>query len=182
MSDTLFLCPDAPEKCGVSDQGFQWFDAMENNQEKILSNVIKSEIKLNKFIDEVIDKNSLKDDKIIIGGFSQGCMITLQAGIKRKSRVNSIIGYSGKIVDSNYLDKNLNSKPNIYLFHGDQDQVVLPEFLIEAKKFLKERKFNVKTKMFKKCEHKIPREGASLGLSVIKKFFYNDTPSDNIQN
>ena len=45
----------------------------------------------------------------------------------------------------------------MYLLYGDQDQVVLPEHLIKAKKFLKVRNFNVKTTMFKKCEHKIPR-------------------------
>ena len=73
-----------------------------------------------------------------------------------------------------HLDKNSNSKPNIYLLYGKQDQVVLPEHLIEARKFLKERNFNVKITMFKKCEHKIPREGAILGLEFIKKFFYID--------
>ena len=45
----------------------------------------------------------------------------------------------------------------MYLLYGDQDQVVLLEHLIEEKKFLKVRNFNVKTTMFKKCEHKIPR-------------------------
>ena len=122
-------------------------------------------------VDEVIEKNSLSDDKLIIGGFSQGCMITLQAGITRKNKIKSIIGYSGKIIDRDYLDKNINSKPDIYLFHGDQDQIVLPEFLNESKKFLEKRNFNIKTKMFENCEHKIPREGANLGLDFIKNFF-----------
>ena len=58
-----------------------------------------------------------------------------------------------------------------HYLYGDQDQVVLPEHLIKAKKFLKVRNFNVKTTMFKKCEHKIPREGVSLGLEFTKKFF-----------
>ena len=25
LPETMFLCPDAPEKCAVSSQGFQWF-------------------------------------------------------------------------------------------------------------------------------------------------------------
>ena len=26
LPDTIFICPDAPEKCAASPQGFQWFD------------------------------------------------------------------------------------------------------------------------------------------------------------
>ena len=43
----------------------------------------------------------------MIGGFSQGCMISLQTGIKRKDTINSIIGYSGRIVDIDHLSKNI---------------------------------------------------------------------------
>ena len=171
LPDTIFLCPNAPNKSKTKKRSYQWFDPNEKNKERTLSNAIKSEVKLNKFIDEVIEKNSLSDDKLIIGGFSQGCMITLQAGITRKNKIKSIIGYSGKIIDRDYLDKNINSKPDIYLFHGDQDQIVLPEFLNESKKFLEKRNFNIRTKMFQNCEHKIPREGANLGLDFIKNFF-----------
>ena len=64
-------------------------------------------------IDEVIEKNDLTSEKIAIGGFSQGCMISLQTGIKRKDKINSVIGYSGKIIDENHLQDNINSNPNI---------------------------------------------------------------------
>ena len=26
LPETIFICPDAPEKCAVSSTGFQWFD------------------------------------------------------------------------------------------------------------------------------------------------------------
>ena len=32
MPDTLFVCPDAPEKCAASPTGFQWFDFDGSNQ------------------------------------------------------------------------------------------------------------------------------------------------------
>ena len=35
-----------------------------------------------------------------------------------------VIGYSGRIIDVNHLEKNINSKPDIFLMHGDKDQVV----------------------------------------------------------
>ena len=47
------------------------------------------ENKLNKLIDEVMQKNELLGEQVAIGGFSQGCMISLLTGIKRRDKINS---------------------------------------------------------------------------------------------
>jgi len=172
LPDTIFICPDAPEKCDASPSGFQWFDLMDQTPEQILSKSLVAELKLNKLIDEVKEKNNLSADQIAIGGFSQGCMISLQTGIKRKDKINSIIGYSGKIIDTAHLGKNIISRPNIILMHGDMDQVVTIDGLLEAKAFFSENNYEIETKIFKNCEHRIPTEGSSLGLQFIKKHLY----------
>ena len=172
LPDTIFICPDAPEKCDASPSGFQWFDLMDQTPEQILSKSLVAEIKLNKLIDEVKEKNSLSANQIVIGGFSQGCMISLQTGIKRKDKINSIIGYSGKIIDTEHLGKNIASRPNIILMHGDMDQVVTIDGLLEAKEFFSKNNYEIETKIFKNCEHRIPTEGSSLGLQFIKKHLY----------
>ena len=172
LPDTIFICPDAPEKCDASPSGFQWFDLMDQTPEQILSKSLVAETKLNKLIDEVKEKNSLSADQIVIGGFSQGCMISLQTGIKRKDKINSIIGYSGKIIDTEHLGKNIVSRPNIILMHGDIDQVVSIDGLLEAKNFFSKNNYEIETQIFKNCEHRIPTEGSSLGLQFIKKHLY----------
>ena len=172
LPDTIFICPDAPEKCDASPSGFQWFDLMDQTPEQILSKSLIAELKLNKLIDEVKENNNLLADQIAIGGFSQGCMISLQTGIKRKDKINSIIGYSGKIIDTAHLGKNIISRPNIILMHGDMDQVVTIDGLLEAKAFFSENNYQIETKIFKNCEHRIPTEGSSLGLQFIKKHLY----------
>ena len=171
ITDTIFICPDAPEKCAASPNGFQWFDLMDQASEQILAKSLVAENKLNKLIDEVKEKYNLKAIEIIIGGFSQGCMITLQTGIKRKDKVNSIIGYSGRIIDTDHLSKNINSRPNIILMHGDIDQIVTIESLLEAKDFFGKNNYEIETKIFNNCEHRIPTEGSSIGLQFIKKHF-----------
>ncbi len=172
LPDTIFICPDAPEKCAASTLGFQWFDLIDQTPEQILSKSLVAEIKLNKLIDEVKEKNNLLANQIVIGGFSQGCMISLQTGIKRKDKINSIIGYSGKIINTEHLGKNIVSRPNIILMHGDIDQVVSIDGLLEAKNFFKKNDYEIETKIFKNCEHRIPTEGSSLGLQFIKKHLY----------
>jgi len=172
LPDTIFICPDAPEKCEASPTGFQWFDLTDQDPEQILSKSLVAENKLNKLIDEVKESYNLLANKIIIGGFSQGSMISLQTGIKRKDKINSILGYSGKIIDLEHLSKNIVSRPNIFLMHGDIDQVVPVDGLLEAKNFFNKNNYEIETKIFKDCEHRIPMEGSSLGLQFIKKHLY----------
>ena len=169
LPDTIFICPDAPEKCAVSHSGFQWFDLMDQTPEQVLSKSFVAENKLNNLIDEVKDKNNLSANQIVIGGFSQGCMISLQTGIKRKDKINSIVGYSGRIIDIEHLGKNIISKPNVILMHGDIDQVVPVDSLLEAKDFFNKNNYKIDSQIFKNCEHRIPSEGSSLGLQFIKK-------------
>tara|TARA_B100000579_G_C22541782_1_gene715571 strand:+ start:110 stop:763 length:654 start_codon:yes stop_codon:yes gene_type:complete len=172
LPETIFICPDAPEKCAASPSGFQWFDLLDQTPEQILSKSLVAEMKLNKLIDDVKEKYNLSANQIIIGGFSQGCMISLQTGIKRKDKINSIIGYSGKIIDTEHLRKNIISRPNVILMHGDIDQVVTIDGLLEAKDFFAKNDYEIETKIFKNCEHRIPTEGSSLGLQFIKKHLY----------
>ena len=172
LPETIFYCPDAPEACAANPSGYQWFDLIDQTPDQILSKSLVAEIRLNKLIDEVKEKNNLLSDQIAIGGFSQGCMISLQTGIKRKDKINSIVGYSGKIIDINHLDKNLISRPNIILMHGDKDQVVTIDGLLEAKNFFYKNNYPIETKIFENCEHRIPTEGSSLGLQFIKKHLY----------
>ena len=172
LPETLFVCPDAPERCAVSPMGFQWFDLMDQTKEQILIKSLVAEIKLNTLIDEVMQKNDLHGQQIAIGGFSQGCMISLQTGIKRKNKIKCILGYSGKILNINHLEKNINSRPEIYLMHGDVDKIVPVNHLLEAKDFFMKNNYKIQTKIFKNCEHRIPTEGSSLGLDFLKKNLY----------
>ena len=169
LPNTIFICPDAPEKCAESPTGFQWFDLMDQKPDQVLSKSLVAESKLNKLIDEVKDKNNLLANQIVIGGFSQGCMISLQTGIKRKDTIGGILGYSGRIIDTEHLEKNIISRPHIILMHGDIDQIVPVNSLLEAKDFFIKNNYPIETKIFDNCEHRIPTEGSSLGLQFIKK-------------
>ena len=172
LPDTIFICPDAPEKCAASPTGFQWFDLTDQSADQILTKSFVAEIKLNNLIDEVMKKNDLNSDKLALVGFSQGCMISLQTGIKRKDKINCIIGYSGRIISVSHLEKNILARPSILLMHGDNDKVVPVESLLESIDFFNRNNYSIKSKIFKNCEHRIPTEGSSLGLEFIKKNLY----------
>jgi phospholipase/carboxylesterase len=57
------------------------------------------------------------------------------------------------------------------LIHGDQDAVVSPTFLLEAKDFLIRNDIEIETKMIESCEHHIPIQASSAALNYIKNNF-----------
>ena len=172
LPDTMFVCPDAPEICKVNPSGFQWFDLMDQTDDETLSKSLIAEKKLDNFINEVTSQNKLSLNDIALVGFSQGCMISLQTALKKRHKIKCLIGYSGKILNIKHLNQNINSKPEIFLMHGDKDAVVPINFLLEAKEFFNKNNYTIQTKIFKNCEHRIPTEGSSLGLEFLKKNLY----------
>ena len=169
LPDAIFLCPNAPEICSVNPQGYQWFDLASDEEEVILEKSLVAEKKLSIFLDQVFENFQLEPSNLALVGFSQGTMMGIQVGIKKKNKINCLIGYSGKVINQKHLSENINSKPKMFLMHGEDDTIVPPTHLLEAKEYLKKNGINVKTKMFKNCEHRIPVEGSSLGLGFLKK-------------
>ena len=169
MPEAIFLCPDAPEICTISPQGYQWFDLNVEKEEIILEKSLIAEEKLSLFIDQVLDNLQLDSDSLSLVGFSQGTMISIQTALKKIKKINCLIGYSGKLINQKHLSNNIKSKPKIFLMHGANDTIVSPVYLLEAKEYLIDKKIKVKTKLFKNCEHKIPVDGISLGLAFLIK-------------
>ena len=169
LPDAIFLCPNAPEVCSINPQGYQWFDLNSEKEEAILEKSLVAEEKLNTFIDQVLDNLQLEPNNLALVGFSQGCMISVQVGIKKKEQINCLIGYSGKVINQKHLSDNINSKPKMFLMHGENDTIVSPTHLLEAKEYFNNHGLKIKTKIFNNCEHKIPVKGTSMGLAFLKK-------------
>ena len=169
LPEAIFLCPNAPETCAVNPQGYQWFDLTSEKDEIILEKSLVAEEKLNIFLEQVFDNFQLEPTNLALVGFSQGCMMSIQVGLKKKEQINCLVGYSGKIINQQHLSDNINSKPKIFLMHGAKDTIVSPTHLLEAKEYLNNQGIKIKTKLFKNCEHRIPVEGSSLGLEFLKK-------------
>ena len=171
LPNTIFLCPDGHEKCAINPTGYQWFDLTKEDPEYILEQSKKAELKLQQFIQEVKNKYSLKDNQICLSGFSQGCMMSINLGLINNENYNCVVGFSGKVINQKDLVKRKISSTKMFLIHGDQDAVVSPTCLLEAKDFLIRNNVEIKTKMITNCEHHIPVEASSVALNYIKNNF-----------
>ena len=171
LPNTIFLCPNGHEKCEINPTGYQWFDLTRDDPEYILEQSKKAEKKLKQFIEEVKNEYCLENSQICLSGFSQGCMMSINLGLTSSENYNCIIGFSGKVINSEDLIKRKTSSTKMLLIHGDKDTVVSPTFLLESKDFLIRNDIEVETKMIKNCDHHIPVEASSAALNYIKNNF-----------
>ena len=169
FKNTVFLCPNGHEKCEINPVGFQWFDLSKDDEEYILKKSLEAESLLKRFIEEVKSKYKLLNNNIVLAGFSQGCMMSINVGITTNEEFNCIIGFSGKIINKKNLEKRIANKSKILLVHGDQDEIVSSNYLLEAKDFFERNKFDIQINLIKNCGHHIPIEASSLALNFIKK-------------
>ncbi len=169
IDDTIFLCPDGYQVCKLNPTGFQWFDLSIDDKDYVIAEVKKAEKILIKYIEQIKKKYDLNNSQIILAGFSQGCMMSINLGLICSQSFKSVIGFSGKIIDREDLKKRIISNTDMLLFHGDADEVVPPSNLLEAKDFLERNKIKVEANMIKNCSHHIPIEALSLALKYIKK-------------
>jgi len=169
LPNTVFICPNGHETCPINPSGYQWFDLTKDDSSYILDQSLKAEVKIKKFIDEIKKEFNLTNDKICLSGFSQGCMMSLNVGLTSEEKFLCIIGFSGKIIDTDNLKLRIKNSTETLLIHGDADQVVPSTNLLEAKDFLIRSNIEVKTLLIKNCDHHIPIEASSTALNYILK-------------
>ncbi len=169
LPNTIFICPNGHEPCSINQLGFQWFDLTKDDPKHILEESIKAEKILNKFIEEVKKEFNLENNKICLSGFSQGCMMSINLGLISEKEFSCIVGFSGKIINEENLKVRKKNSTHTLLIHGDQDDVVSPTHLLEAKDFLLRENVDIETHLTKNCSHHIPIEASSIALNYILK-------------
>jgi len=169
LPNTIFICPNGHESCSINPTGYQWFDLTKDDPVYTLEQSIKAEEKLNQFINEVKKEYNLENGKICLSGFSQGCMMSINLGLTSDQPFNCVVGFSGKIINQKDLKIRQKSTTDILLIHGDLDQVVSPNFMLEAKDFFIRNNIEIETHLIKNCDHHIPIEASSIALNYILK-------------
>ncbi len=171
LPNTVFICPNGHEVCPINPSGFQWFDLTKDDSNYILEQSIKAENKLKKFINEIKMEFKLENNRICLSGFSQGCMMSINLGLTSEQKFNCVVGFSGKIIDQKDLKLRKKTSTSTLLIHGENDQVVSPNFLLEAQDFFIRNNVEIETHLIKNCDHHIPIEASSIALKYISKKF-----------
>ncbi|MBT6271990.1 MAG: prolyl oligopeptidase family serine peptidase [Rhodobacteraceae bacterium] len=170
LPDTVFLAPDAPETCSVNPGGFQWFPIPwidGSTEEESERGLLRATEDLQMFIKQSMEEEGLSEAETILIGFSQGTMMALHVGPRMVDSILGIIGFSGRILNPEYLLEDCKSKPPTLLIHGDQDDVVPFSSLSTAESTLQECGFEVETHVMEGTGHGISPDGLLACLNFI---------------
>lgn len=169
LPDFYFCAPNAPNICQVNSGGFEWFDLMQTDQDKIKQETLISLDMLKISIDEKLSNLGLGNNDLIIIGFSQGTMMGIQYAVSQQKPINGVLGYSGRIYDQKLFLEKAASSTKIKLLHGNSDEIVPVEEMYKTVEFLKKQNFNVDYKVYQGLGHSISPEGLSDGLNFLKE-------------
>lgn len=168
LPDTVFVSPDAPFPCDMAPVGYQWFSLQDWSPHSILEGVKTAEPILNDYISKTLEQYGLTDDKAALVGFSQGTMMSLYAGPRRKSRMAGILGYSGALVGGEGLADSAVQKPPVHLIHGESDSVVPVAAYHAARNALIASGFDVTGQATPHLMHGIDDDGIESGAAFLQ--------------
>jgi len=123
LPNVAFVSPHAPEPCGMSPMGRQWFPLTMRDPSERWRGVVGARPSLDAFLDEELQRLNLTPDRLALVGFSQGTMMALHTGLRRAISPAAILGYSGVLVGPEHLAE-ATGNPKILLVHGDRDEVI----------------------------------------------------------
>ena len=155
-----FVLPNAPKAFeaypGMSF-GWTWFDGWPPEQKS----VAESRAKLLTFLDELTAR--YPTSALIIAGFSQGAMMSLDVGLRRE--VAGIVAMSGGLYELDLPDLAKAPKVPILIAHGLMDDVVPVNYARRARARLEEAGFPVDYH-----EYPMSHQVAMDEIEVVKAF------------
>jgi phospholipase/carboxylesterase len=88
---------------------------------------------------EWLDSLPFPPEQIILGGFSQGAVMSHALGLGRdRPRPGAIVAFSGFIPTVDRWEPDLDSPPPVAIGHGSYDQIIPVEFARDARRLLGE--------------------------------------------
>ncbi len=124
LPDAAFVAPDAPEMLPFEAvSGRQWFALDERTPGEYRIGAQSAQPGLDRFLDAELEALSLDDSSLALVGFSQGAMMALQTGLRRKDPPAALAAFSGLLPGLDSL-AGINTQSPVLIVHGTQDDVV----------------------------------------------------------
>lgn len=168
LPEALFLAPNAPQSCGMG-AGYQWWPLYAFTPQALAAGAASAAPAIDAFIDRKLKKYELSEAELAIVGFSQGTMMALHVGLRRKNKVAGIVGYSGMLTGAAELAHLAITKPPVLLIHGSADPIVPVTALHAAKADLQKLGLDVTHHISAGLGHSVDPFGLRLGGEFVAK-------------
>jgi phospholipase/carboxylesterase len=175
MPDAAFVSPHAPERCSMAPVGRQWFALTMRDPSERWNGVNKAAPVLDAFLDAELARHKLGDQALALVGFSQGTMMALHVGLRRRAQAAAIVGYSGMLAlpgeDPQAVKTQIVSRPPILLVHGDMDDLIPAQALFHSAQALAALEIPVEWHLSSGIGHGIDGEGLRHGGEFLIRRF-----------
>ncbi len=135
----VYLCPNGPVPVplGPGMTGFAWTHLA---GEKTAADGASAEEGLVAFVDEMMTLHRTEAGRLILGGFSQGGMMTYQVGLPRPDVFAGLAALSARVEGPDELQKRLPAKPSqpVFIAHGTHDAIIPIDQGRQSRDFLHE--------------------------------------------
>ncbi len=161
LPDVHFLLVNAPDEYYG---GYSWYN-FEHSQS---AGVERSRLELNTLLDEQRAKG-FASENIFLFGFSQGCLMTFETGLRYSHRLAGLIGISGYVLDAAELILELSpvaKNQRMLWTHGTRDPIIPCAKAKQQMVQLQSAGLDIEWKEFNK-EHTIAGEAE---VGVIRTF------------
>ena len=144
--------------------GYSWYD--------FAGDIIPGVVRSRKLLFELLDARraaGFPTEQTILGGFSQGCLMSIEVGLRYPHRFAGIVGISGYVCEPEKLIEELSPvarQQRLLITHGVQDPIVHFAETREQINMLKSAGLNIDFREFNKA-HTIAGEQE---LDVIREF------------
>ena len=154
-----FVAPDAPGRLPFGPNSRFWFPLTPDLKPEDLDRGVQQARPLvADYIKAVLHDFDMPADKLLLVGFSQGCMIALETAPRLDTPVGQVMGLSGALAGEERLANEAISRPPIFLGHGTADPVVPFAAMDRAKNALESADFDVTSAAYEGVGHGIPNE------------------------
>jgi phospholipase/carboxylesterase len=174
LPNAAFVSPHAPEACGQSPSGKQWFNLTFRDPNERWTGVNAAAPTLDRFLDAELQRRQLPPSALALVGFSQGTMMALHVGLRRATAPAAIVGYSGMLVlppdvDPDKFPAEIRAKPPVLLIHGEQDELIPAPALFQAAQALAALEVPVEWHLSAGIGHGIDQEGLRQGGEFLAR-------------
>lgn len=165
LPNTLFIAPNAPERCPHTINGYQWYDLTNRAPEFLKRGLDAATPDLVSFIQGTQAHCNIAASKTVCVGFSQGTFMALNLLRETDLLCGGILGFSGGLT----ISPTHHHKTAIQLVHGEEDTVVPIELSIQAVQDLKKIGYDVCLDKIPKLDHSIDPTGLKIGQKFLVK-------------
>jgi phospholipase/carboxylesterase len=167
LPGVAFASPHAHEACGMGPAGRQWFALTMRDEHERWRGTCNAAPVLDAFLDSERDRVGVPDEKIVLVGFSQGTMMALHVGLRRKRGPAAIVGFSGQLTGAAENLAEATARPRVTLIHGDRDEVLPVGLMYSSARQLGAAGIPTVFHVSPGLGHGIDQRGLALGLVSI---------------